>query len=120
MAGVITGREGDLGGDVRRLPALRPQSIAAGVDEDPVEPRLETGRVAQGLPLAPGLDERVVGRVLRLGRVAQDGPRQSVRLVEVFVGQPDERRVASASRRRTRADGRSANSMTSDDRFTMT
>ena len=93
-AGVITCRERDLGGDVGRPAARRAQPIPAGVDEDPVEPRLELGGIAQRLPLAPGLDEGVMGRVLCLGRVAQDGSRQAVGLVEVLVGQPDEGRVA--------------------------
>ena len=90
----IAGRERDFVRDVCRLPTGRTKSVAAGVDEDPVEPRLEPGLVAQRLPLAPGLDEGVVGRVLRLGRVAQDRPSEAVRLVEVFVSQPDERGVA--------------------------
>ena len=68
----------------------RTQPIAAGVDEDPVEPRLEPRRVAQRLPLAPGLDERVVRRVLRLGRVAQDRPGQAICPVQVLVGQAGE------------------------------
>ena len=118
-AGVVARREGDLGRDVGRLPSPRPQPVPAGVDEDPVEPWLEPGGVTQGLPLAPGLDERVVRRVLRLGGVAQDRPGQTVGLVEMLVGQPDEgggagTGVAGLGRR-----GRS-NSMTSDDRFTMT
>ena len=92
--GVIAGREGDLGGDVGRLPAPRAQPIAAGVHEDPVEPGFEPGRIPQRLPLAPRLDERVVGGVLCLGRVAQDGPRQSVGSIEVLVGERHERRVA--------------------------
>ena len=89
-AAVVAGREGDLGGDVRRQSARRPQAIAAGVDQDPVEPRLESCRVAQRLPLAPRLDECVVGRVLRLGLVTQDRPRQAIRLVQMLVGEPGE------------------------------
>ena len=64
----------DLVGDVPRLPACGAKTIAAGVDEDPVEPLVEPGGVPQRRPLPPGLDERVVGRVLRLGRVRAGSP----------------------------------------------
>jgi hypothetical protein len=116
---VIARREGDLGRDVRRLPAGGSQAIAAGVDEDPVEPLLEARRVAQRRPLAPGLDERVVRRVLCLGGIAQDRPGQAIRLVEVLVGQRMKAEARAVVMLAT-ADGRSANSMTSDDCLTMT
>ena len=87
---MVAGREGDLGGDVRRLPAPSSQAIAAGVDEDPVEPLLEARRVAQRVPLAPCLDECVVGGVLRFGLVTQDRPGQAIRPVQMLVGQPGE------------------------------
>ena len=78
----------DVDGRARRDDA---QPIPAGVDEDPVEPRLESFRVAEGRPLAPRLDERVVGRVLRLGLVAQDHPGEPIGGVEVLVGERLER-----------------------------
>jgi hypothetical protein len=95
--GVIARRDRDLGGDVGRLSACRTQPVPAGVDEDPVEPRLESGPVTKRVPLAPRLDERVVGRVLRLDRIAEDRPRETVRPVEMLVGQPDEGRVAESA-----------------------
>ena len=52
--------------------------------------------------------------------IAQDGPGQAIGLVEVLVGEPDEGRVALDDARGRAAAERSANSMTSDDRFTMT
>ena len=98
----VTGRDRDLGRDVRRLPARGPQPIAAGVDEDPVEPRLEPRRVAQRRPLPPGLVERVVRGVLGVGRVAQDRAGQAIGRVEMVVGEAQEglRRARSAARPR--------------------
>ena len=86
----VTGRDRDLGRDVGRLPASGSQSIATGVDEDPVEPWLEPRRVPQRRPLPPGLLERVVGGVLGVGRVAQDRPGQAVGRVEMVIGEAQE------------------------------
>jgi hypothetical protein len=72
------------------LPAHGPQPVAAGVDEDPVEPWLEPRRVSKRRPLPPGLLERVVGGVLRIGRVPQDRPGQAVGGVEVVIGEAQE------------------------------
>src|SRR4029079_13817187 len=55
--GVVAGGKGGLDGDVGRGSPRPAQSVAAGVDEDPVEPRLEAGLIAEGLPLSPRLDE---------------------------------------------------------------
>ena len=86
----VTGRDRDLGRDVRGVPASGSQPIATGVDEDPVEPWLEAGRVPQRRPLPPGLLERVVRGVLCLGGVAQDRPGKAVCRVEMFIGQAQE------------------------------
>ena len=75
---------GDVPGDHPGGPS---QPISAGVDEDPVEPRLELRDVTQRRPLLPGLDERVVGRVLGVRRVTQDRPGEAVGRVEVLVRQ---------------------------------
>ena len=86
----VTGRDRDLGRDVRGLPARGPQPIATRVDEDPVEPWLEPRRVPQRRPLPPGLLERVVRRVLGIGRVAQDRAGQAIGGVEMVIGQAQE------------------------------
>src|SRR5438093_396046 len=81
--------------NVLRLPtrgALEP--VPAGVDEDPIEPRLETRGVAQRGPLAPRLDIRVVRRVLGLGGVAQDRSCKSIRRVEMALREARECRGA--------------------------
>ena len=87
---LVAGGDRDLGRDVGRLAARGPQPVATGVDEDPVEPRLEPRRVAQRRPLPPGLLERVVRRVLGVGRVVQDRAGQAVGGVEMVVGQAHE------------------------------
>ena len=95
----VGGRERELVGDVDgRAPGRSTQPVLAGVHEDPVEPRLESFRVAEGRPLPPRLDERVVGHVLRLGRVAQDHPGEPIGGVQVLVGEPLERRRRGRAR----------------------
>lgn len=54
------------------------QSVMTAVDKDPLEPRLETGRVAQPRPGAPGSNERVLDSILSLGPVAQQDGGQPV------------------------------------------
>ena len=77
---------------------VRSQAVAADVDEDPIEPGLEPGWIAQRRPPAPGLDERVVRRVLRLDRVAEDGARQTIGGVKMLVGEAQEGGRALARR----------------------
>ncbi len=60
----------------------RSQPVAAGVDEDSAEPRLEPVRIAQLVEPAPGRDHGIVGRILRLARIEQDDPRHAVGVVE--------------------------------------
>ena len=85
-----TGRDRDLSRDVRGVPTTGSQTIATGVDEDPVEPRLEARRVPQRRPLPPGLLERVVRGVLCVGRVAQDRAGKAVGRVEMFIREAQE------------------------------
>ena len=80
----------NLGRDVGRLPARGAQSIATGVDEDPVEPRLEPRWVSESRPFAPRLLERVVRGVLRVSRVMQDRAGQAIGRVEMVIGQAQE------------------------------
>src|ERR1035437_10041775 len=59
------------------------KTVAADVDENPTEPRLELVGVAQLVPIAPGRGEGVLRGVLGFLRTAQDRPSKSVRLVEL-------------------------------------
>lgn len=74
------------------------KAIAADVDEDPVEPGLEPGRIAQGGRSTPGAQQRILGRVLRLVLIAEDQAGQSIGAVKLPIGQPKElvRGVGSA------------------------
>ena len=77
-------------GDVQSRCSLH--LVAAGIDEDALEPGLEPGSVAQARPVSPGGDEGVVYRILGGKQIAEDGPRQTVARVEVFIGQATEDR----------------------------
>ena len=48
---------------------------AAGIDEDPAQPRVEAVGIAQPCELPPRRDEGVLGGVARIGVVAEDGAR---------------------------------------------
>jgi hypothetical protein len=94
----VTGRDGDLVLDVLCLPARRSlKPVAAGVDQDSVEPGFEARFVTERGPLAPGLDVRVVGGVLRLDWVAQDRAGKAVRPVEMALRQARECRLPAIS-----------------------
>ena len=45
-----------------------PELVAAGVEEEPVEPGVEAIEVAQGGQVPPAADERLLDGVLRRGR----------------------------------------------------
>jgi hypothetical protein len=66
-----------------RTPPPRSEPVAAGIDDDPAEPRLEAIPVAQARPAAPRGDRGIVNRVLGLHRVAEDDGRQPVGAVEM-------------------------------------
>ena len=67
---LVPGCRRNLDRDVPRPPARRSQTIATGVDQDPVEPLPEPSWITQGRPLPPCLLERVMRGVLRVIRVA--------------------------------------------------
>lgn len=71
-----------------------PKAIAAGVDHDAGEPRVEPIGVAETRMLLPGSNERVVGRIFRLLCVVEDEPSQPVGVVEACLDQPLEGRGA--------------------------
>jgi hypothetical protein len=84
----VNGLEPRLSGEVLGGPSRdAPQPISAGVDQDPIEPMLEQGRVPQGRPLAPGHDKGVVGRVLSLGALAEDDLGEAVAGVKMLIGE---------------------------------
>ena len=64
-----------------RAPPRAPGVVAAGVDEETVEPGVEGGGVAQTPQLPPGLDERVLDGILCGIPIAQDPPRDRVQAV---------------------------------------
>ena len=67
------------------MPAPRvPDLGIAGVDQEPVEPRLQATVVAQGRQLAPGNEEGLLDRVLRPDHVAQDPIRNGVEPIAVL------------------------------------
>lgn len=59
--------------------------IAAGVGEDPPEPRVQSVEIAELGKLAPGSGERVVGRIFGLLGVAKDETGQAIGFVEARV-----------------------------------
>ena len=68
------------------LPSTKP--ISAGVDEDAIEPGVESLGIAEPAMLLPGSYERVVGRIFRLLCVAEDEARQPVGIVEARTHEP--------------------------------
>ena len=56
--------------------------VGAGVDDQPVEPRIPAVRVAQFRQSLPGSDQRFLDRVLRPMRVAHDQPGKGVESVD--------------------------------------
>ena len=77
----IRHRQGmDLGKLDLDAPALGdPELIAAGVEEDPVKPGIETIGIAQGRQVPPASDERLLDGVLRSVWVPQDEPSRGVK-----------------------------------------
>jgi hypothetical protein len=63
------------------------QSIATDVDEDPLEPGLESSRVTKRSVALPGGHDGVVGRILRFDTIAEDDPGQSISSVKVLIGE---------------------------------
>jgi hypothetical protein len=65
--------------------AASAKSVPADVDEDPLEPGLEPGRIAQGPIPSPCAHHGIVGRVLGFDRIAQDDGGQPICTIEVMV-----------------------------------
>ena len=68
------------------LPSTKP--ISAGVDEDAIEPGVESLGITEPAMLLPGSYECVVGRIFRLLCVAEDESRQPVCIVEARTHEP--------------------------------
>ena len=77
-SGAIKGHEADL--------AAAAEPIPADVDQDPIEPGVETRRVAQCRRRAPGQDQRILGGVLGLGLIAEDQAGQPECPIQTAVG----------------------------------
>jgi hypothetical protein len=87
----VARRDRDLFRDVPGLPAgSSGQPVPTGVDENPVEPRLEAVRIAERRPLAPRLNVGVMRGVLRLRGIPEDRASQAIRGVEVLLRQARE------------------------------
>jgi hypothetical protein len=70
--------------------AATAEAITADVDEDSVEPRLESGRVAQRSGRPPGPQQGILRRILRLMLIAEDQPSPAVGAVKLAVGKAKE------------------------------
>jgi len=70
-----------------RGPTPFAQPIPADIDQDALEPGLESRWVTQARKRAPCLDHGVVGRVFGVGTVAQDDAGESVCAIEVSIDQ---------------------------------
>jgi hypothetical protein len=77
--------------DIRREVPTTPRFGIAGVDEDPMEPRLEPIQVAERRELPPHLDEGYLDRVLCEVGVAQDPVRDEDAAVADLTNQGAER-----------------------------
>jgi hypothetical protein len=73
-----------------RDPAPTAKPVAADIHEDPVEPRLEAGRIAQRARRLPGPDQGILGRILGFLLVAQEHARQPVGPIELTVREAQE------------------------------
>jgi len=71
--------------------------VVAGMDEDPVDPRLEAVRVPKLRKPAPGEDEGVLQRILGESRVAQDPLGDRIQAVADLMHQDGERLSVSPS-----------------------
>ena len=65
--------------------ALPSKSVAAGVDHDAVEPRIEPVGVAEARVIAPGSCESVMGRILGLLYVAENQAGEPIGRVEAIL-----------------------------------
>lgn len=70
--------------------AATAEAIAADVDKNPVEPRLEAGRVAQRRGGSPRPEQSILRRVLCLVLVAEEQPGQTLGSVELPVSETEE------------------------------
>ena len=94
MAAAPSGVDGPSTGRTRTLAvqlASPLRFVVAGVDEDPMDPRLEAVRLPQVRDPAPGEDEGVLQSVLGETRVAQDPMGDGVERVADLVHQDGER-----------------------------
>jgi hypothetical protein len=67
------------------------QPVAADVDQNPIEPRLETVLIAKCGPGLPAAGQRILDGILGLGGIAKKIARQTVGIVEDTFGEVDER-----------------------------
>ena len=94
---------GDLVGRVLRgLALLLAVAVDVGVGQDPVQPRLEVGALAERAEAGVRLDHGLLQQVLGVGRIPRHAQRTAVQLVE----QRESRRARTArsARRRTLSD----------------
>jgi hypothetical protein len=84
--------------DVRRPFPGATSFLVAGVDEDPVEPHVESVWVAQTRQLPPGVHEGLLDGVLRPAGVVEDPQRDGVEPVGVHAGEGAERVSVASSR----------------------
>jgi hypothetical protein len=75
------------------------QPIAADVDEDPVEPRLEPCWISERPDPAPCPNERVMGRVLGVIEAAEDEAGEPIGAIELMVGESNEPGLGLGRRR---------------------
>jgi hypothetical protein len=75
-----------------------PARHQGSVRDDPVEPAIEDGWIAEAGELPPRRDERVLGGIGSVGVIGQDRPREAVAAVDPAIDKDLEgRRVAGAS-----------------------
>lgn len=63
--------------------ASPPEAVATDVDEDAIEPRLESGRIAEGRCRLPGTQQGVLHGVLGLSPIGQEEARQAIGAVKL-------------------------------------
>ena len=80
-----------------------PRLPIAGVDEEPIEPGVETIGVADGADVQPGGRERVLDCIGRPVVASQDQPRRSVQPTERFRGKAVKASWSPFLARRTRS-----------------
>ena len=88
----ITGVD-ELGGPIERDetdPAPPAESIAAEVDEDPVEPWTEAVGIPERADRSPCPDQRILGGVLGLVRISKQEAGKSVGAVQLAPGEAQE------------------------------